>query len=103
MSENGNGTGKFILEKELWMWRGLLIFLLLMDLTVTTITFIVDRGQHASDNAARAGVWQYLKDRTDGNRAMISKNHDAILLVDDHLRQCMGCHAHPNMKWKKAE
>jgi hypothetical protein len=31
---------------------------------------------------------------------MILKNYEAILRVDEHLRQCVGCHSHGNIQLK---
>ena len=95
-----NGTDTE-LRKELWMWRGFIILLLIINLITVFITFSIDRTQHAVDNAQRAAAWQELRDRTNGNRNMIMKNHEAILAVDEHLRQCAGCHSHPKLSWQK--
>lgn len=94
-ASNGNGNGKFTMEKELWAWRAMMIFLLLTNLITSFITFQIDRSQHAIDNKERAAAWQYMKDRLEGNRSMIMKNHEAVLTIDEHLRQCSGCHSHP--------
>lgn len=95
-----NGTD-VELRKELWMWRGIGILLLLMLLLITAITFIIDRNQHAKDNAERAATWQELKGGLIANRAMIMKNYDAILKNSEEahdlraeIQRCAACHGH---------
>lgn len=96
-----NGKSDFVVIRELWMWRGMAIFLLMMLLIVNFITFTIDRSQHAKDNAERAATWQELKAGANSNRAMILKNYDAILKnsqdvneLRNEVRRCASCHGH---------
>jgi hypothetical protein len=76
------------LRKELWMWRGVaILFILILSLT-TIVTFYLDRNQHMRDNIERAAHWQKIEDG-------VGQNNEAIQRVDEHLRQCSGCHTHP--------
>jgi hypothetical protein len=77
-------------KKELWMWRGAAILLLIANLVLTTQFAISDSYRHAQDNKERAENWAILKTNLEGNRRMIYN-------VDEHLRQCLGCHAHAPM------
>jgi hypothetical protein len=81
--------------------------------------------QRAYDVRERAAHWQMIEDGIKSNKellirqlensdesiahmqsendfqntvkTMILKNHEAILRVDEHLRQCSGCHSHPSI------
>ncbi len=57
----------------------------------------------ASINMDRDTVLMHMQAAVDGStaqKAMILKNHEAILRVDEHLRQCSSCHSHPPVKPK---
>lgn len=92
-----NGTD-IELRKELWMWRAVIILLLLMNLTVLATTFFVDLRQHAKDNQERAYAWQRLYGNAERSRAMIGRNYDAIRQLEQSLNHCAECHAHPKGK-----
>jgi hypothetical protein len=80
-----NGENELLREK--WAWRGFAIFMLILNLLVTIITNVQDINRHAADNYARAQHWQKLEDGVDRNSRM-------ILTLDDHMRECLRCHAH---------
>jgi hypothetical protein len=82
-------------KRELWMWRGLAIVLFLMMISTSIITAMQDIQRHASDNIERATNWTLIKQGLERNRAMLDHNYQAIQVVDEHLRQCSGCHSHP--------
>ena len=88
------------LRKELWMWRGVTIIILLIALITNLITFFVDRDQHAKDNQERAAAWQMLYGKADRNKDLIQRNAESVSKLEEHLRQCSGCHSHPNVKMK---
>jgi hypothetical protein len=94
-STSNGGRSNFTLEYEIWMWRGAAVFILLLVLLTNIITFIVDRSQHNKENIERAAAWQTIIGNVTENRAALNRNSDAIQLVDEHLRQCSGCHSHP--------
>jgi hypothetical protein len=74
-------------KKELWMWRGASILILLANLILLVQFEIADNGRHAFDNKERAQHWTEIENGLERNRNMIYN-------VDDHLRACLGCHAH---------
>lgn len=89
---------KYFLERELWMWRGFAILLLLILAITNVTTYLVDRDQHSTDNSQRARAWATIEANQGQIKDLINGNHEAILTVDDHLRQCSGCHSHPRVK-----
>lgn len=94
-STSNGGRQNFTLEYEIWMWRGAAIFILLLVLLTDIMTFVVDRGQHNKENIERAAAWQTIIGDVKANHEALSRNADAIQRVDEHLRQCSGCHSHP--------
>jgi hypothetical protein len=128
--KNGNGTKfSFKLEKELWMWRGFAIFLLCMLLVLYYIDARSEAQDRNYDNRQRAEHWAKIEamiqenrsllhqalatdssdatrhfqaeaDSDRSQRSMILKNYEAIQKVDEHLRECVGCHSHGEIKLK---
>jgi Na+/melibiose symporter-like transporter len=92
-----NGTDTE-LRKELWMWRGLMILLMIFLIVTTFLTYLKDKEQALEDESARSKAWTTIITNQDRLRAMIDKNHMFILRVDDQLRACSACHTHPDVK-----
>ena len=90
------------LRRELWMWRGLMVVLLII-LTLTTLaTYLKDREQHSFDNEERARAWTTIIGNQKSIEEMLNYNYTTTLKVDTSLNRCMGCHSYVT-KPKKAK
>ncbi len=78
------------LLKELIVWRGLAVLLLIVFIGVTLTTYLADRQQHAADNKERAEHWTRLE-------GLAGADGRAIERLDETLRACAICHAHPDL------
>jgi hypothetical protein len=74
-------------KKELWMWRGAAIFLLIINIVFSTQIALEESVKRGQDNKERAENWTAIRSGLESNRRMIYN-------VDEHLRQCLGCHSH---------
>jgi predicted negative regulator of RcsB-dependent stress response len=81
-------------RKEIWMWRGVTILLVLILLITTAVTYFKDREQHAVDNTERAQAWQKILSNQDQLKGMIGLNYSTVVQVDNSLQRCMGCHSY---------
>jgi hypothetical protein len=90
MNEECHKVESLELVRETWMWRALIVFLILLFSAITVFSDLSDRSRHASDNKERAMHWQKIEDGIEANRRM-------ILALDDHQRLCLECHAHPGI------
>jgi hypothetical protein len=82
-------------DKEMYSWRGLAIFLIVLFTCIVSTGYVFEERQRGLDNKERAYHWTIMEQGLERNRAMVSKNYDTVMLVDEHLRQCSGCHSHP--------
>jgi hypothetical protein len=81
-------------RKEIWMWRGVTILLVLVLLITTAVTYFKDREQHSLDNTERAKNWQRILSNQEQLKGMIGISHITITQIDNSLQRCMGCHSY---------
>jgi hypothetical protein len=78
------------LLRELIVWRGLAVLLMIIFTGVSITSYLMDQKQHTIENADRT-------ERLTRIESGVAENGTAIILLDDHLRDCLQCHAHPNI------
>jgi hypothetical protein len=91
-----NGTD-VELRKELWMWRGVGILLIILWMVVTVSTFIQTKKEQSLSGIEHAQAWQLIKSNQSMIIGKLDKHYDATIRVDEHLRQCANCHSHPDL------
>jgi len=82
---NGLDNTELELHRELWMWRGFAVLLLVILIVSTLTTYLSDVRQHALDNAERAAAWTRIE-------AGLKLNGERIQNVDNRMQQCTRCH-----------
>lgn len=89
------------IARELILYRGLALFLLIINAGTTITTYFIDQNRHDAeaqlrleernaDNKDRATHWARLE-------TAVADNGREIGQVDTGLRACLVCHAHPNL------
>lgn len=86
-----NGTD-IELRKELWMWRGVTILVMLILLVAHVTTFYLDRDKQARDDAARIRNWTLILANQDRIRSMLLMNRQLVGDINQKLEQCGSCH-----------
>lgn len=75
------------LQRELWMWRGFTILMLIILIVSNVATYLSDVKQHAKDNTERAAAWTRIE-------LGVKSNTDNLSVLHRQLSDCMRCHAH---------
>lgn len=81
-------------EKEMYSWRALSVFVLILLIAITSVGMYFSSIQRGWDNKERARNWTLIQTAIETNKHALRDNKSAIDKVDEHLRQCSGCHSH---------
>lgn len=90
-------------EREFFLWRASAFLGLLMLICIFIMSLILSSKWRNEDNIERQKNWTQIKEGIVQNkeiikitdereRAMIMQNFKKLELIDEHLRQCYGCH-----------
>lgn len=81
------GSTGLEIRRELWMWRGLMIFLVLLLLITVITTDLSDRTRHSLEGEEHAKAWTLIMSNQGQLKNMIDNNYDLLLTVDELLQQ----------------
>lgn len=89
------------LYKEIWTWRAAGILIVIMFTTIEALKW-AQLNKHEDRSIAFESAVTIKQDRIismlDKHWAEIRDNGARISEVDEHLRQCSGCHSHPKLE-----
>jgi hypothetical protein len=79
------------LYREIWIWRSLILVMVLFFSGIEILKW------KQLNNHNEISVVFQTKIESDHARmiGMIARNYDMAVKIDEHLRQCSGCHSHP--------
>jgi len=91
---NGLDKSELELHRELWMWRGFAILLMLLIMVTTVIQFYTDGQRQAYDNKVRAEAWTKIE-------LGVETNARSLAEVRRQLEHCTQCHTPIDPKAQK--